>query len=79
MTATGACGVEVRAHQSHGISNDAIMKMVCRALDHRQISGECLADVGCGAGNLYHHVHSRFSHYVGVDAVHMTASLMREA
>jgi hypothetical protein len=49
MTATGASGVEVRARQSRGIGNDAIMEMVCRALERWQISGECRADVGASS------------------------------
>jgi hypothetical protein len=43
--------------------------MVVRALDRRKISGNCLVDVGCGAGNLYHFVRDRFARYFGVDAV----------
>jgi len=66
---TGAVGVEERARQSRGISNDAILQMVVRALDRRRITGDCLVDVGCGAGNLYQHVRDRFARYVGVDAV----------
>lgn len=64
-----AASVEERARQSRGISNDAILQMVVSALDRRNISGGCLVDVGCGAGNLFHHVRSRFARYVGVDAV----------
>jgi 2-polyprenyl-3-methyl-5-hydroxy-6-metoxy-1,4-benzoquinol methylase len=66
---TGARSVEERASQSQGISNNAIHRMVVRALEERSISGNCLVDVGCGAGNLYNHVRGRFSRYVGVDAV----------
>ena len=61
--------VEARARQSGGISNEAILGMVGRVLERKQISGECIIDVGCGAGNLYHQVASRFSRYIGVDAV----------
>jgi 2-polyprenyl-3-methyl-5-hydroxy-6-metoxy-1,4-benzoquinol methylase len=67
--AMGAPSVEVRASQSRGISNDAILGMVAGALERRNISGNCLVDVGCGAGNLYHFVRGRFARYVGVDAV----------
>jgi 2-polyprenyl-3-methyl-5-hydroxy-6-metoxy-1,4-benzoquinol methylase len=67
--ALGAVGVEERARQSQGISNDAILQMVVGALGQRGISGDCLVDVGCGAGSLYHHVGERFARYVGVDAV----------
>jgi 2-polyprenyl-3-methyl-5-hydroxy-6-metoxy-1,4-benzoquinol methylase len=69
MAVTAAASVEERARQSQGISNDAILNMVARALQQRGISGESLVDVGCGAGNLYRHVHTRFSNYIGVDAV----------
>ncbi len=65
----GAPGVEERARQSQGMSDDAILQMVVRALDRRNISAECIADVGCGAGNLYSHVCGRFARYIGVDAV----------
>jgi len=60
--------VETRARRSRGTSSDAILQMVSRAIERRQLSGDCLVDVGCGAGNLYHYVHSRFAHYVGLDA-----------
>ncbi len=66
---SGAPSVEQRASQSRGISNDAILRMVVRALEQRNISGHCIVDVGCGAGNLYPHVRDRFARYVGVDAV----------
>lgn len=64
-----AVSVEERARQSRGISNDAILTMVARAVAERQISGGCLVDMGCGAGNLYHYVRSEFSRYVGIDVV----------
>jgi 2-polyprenyl-3-methyl-5-hydroxy-6-metoxy-1,4-benzoquinol methylase len=61
--------VEARALKSGGISNDAILAMVRRALDRRKISGECLVDVGCGTGNLQPYVRDKFHRYIGVDAV----------
>lgn len=61
--------VEVRARKSRGTSNEDILKMVVRALERRQIAGGCFADVGCGQGDLYQHVCSRFARYVGIDAV----------
>jgi len=67
MAATA--NVEERARQSLGISNDAILLMVVRALDRRNLSGPCLVDVGCGAGNLYRYVRDRVARYIGVDAV----------
>ena len=64
-----AVEVESRARASQGISSDAILDMVAGALQSRGISGGCLVDVGCGAGNLYPHVRARFDRYIGVDAV----------
>ena len=61
--------VEARAFKSGGISNDAILAMVRRTLDARKITGECLVDVGCGAGKLRPYVSDRFRRYIGVDAV----------
>lgn len=43
--------------------------MVVRALDQNQIAGECFVDVGCGQGDLHRFVRSRFSRYIGIDAV----------
>jgi 2-polyprenyl-3-methyl-5-hydroxy-6-metoxy-1,4-benzoquinol methylase len=43
--------------------------MVVRAIERRRIGGECIVDVGCGRGDFYRHVCSRFTRYVGVDAV----------
>lgn len=43
--------------------------MVVRALAMRQISGECIVDVGCGQGDLCSFVRPRFSRYIGIDAV----------
>lgn len=60
---------EVRARQSRGRSNDAILNMVFKALERRQIGGGCIADVGCGRGDLYGYVCSRFDSYVGIDVV----------
>jgi 2-polyprenyl-3-methyl-5-hydroxy-6-metoxy-1,4-benzoquinol methylase len=61
--------VEVRARQSRGISNDAILHMVVRAIEKRRIQGESLVDVGCGEGNLFNHVRAKFPQYVGADVV----------
>ena len=73
MTATPQIDVapsaEVRARQSRGTSNDAILKMVVGALDQRKIGGHCIADVGCGRGDLYNFLHPRFERYVGIDVV----------
>lgn len=67
--AIAPAGVEERARQSKGISANEILRMVVRALDERNIRGGTFADVGCGAGNLYHYVRDRFDRYIGVDAV----------
>jgi 2-polyprenyl-3-methyl-5-hydroxy-6-metoxy-1,4-benzoquinol methylase len=61
-------GLESRARQSLGISNDAIYRMVTAALDAREAGGS-LIDVGCGAGNLWPFVGHRFENYIGIDAV----------
>jgi len=60
--------VEDRARQSGGVSNQAIYKMVARALSARQAKGRLL-DVGCGNGHLHGFIRSQFAEYVGVDAV----------
>ncbi len=65
-----ACGdVQMRARCSRGISNDAILRMVRRAIDRRGIGGDSLVDVGCGQGNLFDYVYPHFPRYIGVDAV----------
>lgn len=69
MTSTVSPNVEGRARKSRGTSNQDILQMVVGALAKRQISGQCIADVGCGQGDLYSYVRTRFSHYVGIDAV----------
>jgi 2-polyprenyl-3-methyl-5-hydroxy-6-metoxy-1,4-benzoquinol methylase len=61
--------LEARARQSLGSSNDAIHRMVDRALSERGISGGRLVDVGCGTGALWSVLSSRFDAYCGVDAV----------
>jgi 2-polyprenyl-3-methyl-5-hydroxy-6-metoxy-1,4-benzoquinol methylase len=52
------------------MSNDEIYQMVARALLRRNIGGEVFVDVGCGTGQLSRHVGSRFTRYVGLDAVY---------
>lgn len=61
--------LEERARLSAGASEAAIYRMVLRALESRGISGGTCFDVGCGSGNLYRYLGSRFARYVGVDAV----------
>jgi SAM-dependent methyltransferase len=60
---------EERALLSGGGSLDSIYATVARALESRAAGG-ALVDVGCGRGRLWEHVRSRFSRYIGVDAVH---------
>jgi 2-polyprenyl-3-methyl-5-hydroxy-6-metoxy-1,4-benzoquinol methylase len=69
MTSTVSATVEDRARKSRGISNDDILSTVVRALEKRNISGGRIADIGCGQGDLYSYVKTRFASYVGVDAV----------
>jgi 2-polyprenyl-3-methyl-5-hydroxy-6-metoxy-1,4-benzoquinol methylase len=69
MTSTVSPVVEGRARKSRGTSNQDILEMVVRALAQRHISGGCIADVGCGQGDLYSFVRPRFSRYIGIDAV----------
>jgi SAM-dependent methyltransferase len=68
MTLAVSPAVESRARRSQGTSSEAILQMVLRSLEKRQIAGGCVADLGCGQGDLFHFVGSRFSRYVGLDA-----------
>ena len=61
--------VETRARQSLGISGDPIYRAVANAVTERHSGGGILIDVGCGAGNLWSYLRSRFDRYVGVDVV----------
>lgn len=61
--------LEARARQSLGSSNDAIYRMVDRALDRHAIRGGQLVDVGCGSAGLWRAVGRRFATYTGLDAV----------
>jgi 2-polyprenyl-3-methyl-5-hydroxy-6-metoxy-1,4-benzoquinol methylase len=68
---TLACdaGLETRARQSLGTSNDFIYQMVDRAFDRYGVGGGHLVDVGCGSAGLWQVVGRRFSAYTGLDAV----------
>jgi len=70
----GAClmDLETRARLSLGSSNDAIYRMVARAMAAHSAGG-CLVDVGCGGGGLWREVHTRFTRYCGLDAVRYDA------
>jgi 2-polyprenyl-3-methyl-5-hydroxy-6-metoxy-1,4-benzoquinol methylase len=61
--------VETRARESQGASNNAIYKMVARAITERYSSGGVLVDVGCGSGNLRSFVRAHFERYIGVDVL----------
>jgi len=63
------CNVETRARLSQGVSNEAIYRMVARAMGVRKAGGKLLIDVGCGAGKLWPFLQHRFESYLGVDAV----------
>jgi SAM-dependent methyltransferase len=59
----------VRARLSRGTSSPAIYQMVSAALSARGIQGGVLVDVGCGSGELWRRIGSRFAKYIGVDGV----------
>jgi SAM-dependent methyltransferase len=61
--------VETRARKSLGSSANAIYRAVADAVSERHSGGGILIDVGCGAGNLWSFLGSRFDRYVGVDVV----------
>jgi SAM-dependent methyltransferase len=69
MSEAAALPLEVRARQSLGSSDDAIYRMVDRALSARGIAGGRLVDVGCGHAGLWRTLSSRFGAYCGLDAV----------
>ncbi len=69
MPYTTSEGVEERARRTLGISDVSIYEMVARALDKCAHGEDVVVDVGCGAGQLWPFLRSRFSHYIGVDAV----------
>ncbi len=62
-------GLEDRARQSLGASNDAIHQMVADAVDRHDIKGVRMFDVGCGHGSLHGALKHRFAEYRGLDAV----------
>jgi SAM-dependent methyltransferase len=61
--------VETRARQSRGISVTPVYRVVAEALTERHSGGGILIDVGCGAGNLWDYLGSRFDRYIGADVV----------
>jgi 2-polyprenyl-3-methyl-5-hydroxy-6-metoxy-1,4-benzoquinol methylase len=64
-----ADSLEDRARATLGASDSAIHEMVADALSARRISRGRLVDVGCGRGDLWRALSSRFDRYCGVDAV----------
>jgi SAM-dependent methyltransferase len=58
-----------RARLSGGRSNDAIHRMVVRALEERAIRDAVRVDVGCGSASLRDRVRPFVRRYVGVDVV----------
>ena len=60
--------LEMRARQSLGSSEEAIYRTVATLVDERGATG-LLVDVGCGTGNLWRALASRFSACIGIDAV----------
>ena len=69
MVSSNALTLEARARQSLGSSDDAIYRMVDRALSARGIAGGRLVDVGCGSAGLWRLLAPRFGTYCGLDAV----------
>jgi 2-polyprenyl-3-methyl-5-hydroxy-6-metoxy-1,4-benzoquinol methylase len=61
-------GLDARARQSLGTSDEAIHAAVSTVLAAHGASG-VLADIGCGTGDLWRAVGDRFSRYIAVDAV----------
>jgi len=63
-----AAALDVRARQSLGSSEQPIYRAVAAVLRRRGGSG-VVADVGCGAGQLWRELQPLFSRCIGVDAV----------
>jgi 2-polyprenyl-3-methyl-5-hydroxy-6-metoxy-1,4-benzoquinol methylase len=58
-----------RARQSLGLSQEAIYRMVAKALEEYDLRGRTIVDVGCGEGRLEPYLRARFRNYVGVDVI----------
>ncbi len=60
--------VLVRALSSEGKSEPAINRLIAQTVESLGIRGELMVDVGCGHGNLWPGMRSRFTRCIGVDA-----------
>jgi len=60
--------VLVRALSSEGKSEPAINRLIAQTVESLEIHGELMVDVGCGQGNLWPGMRSRFAQCIGVDA-----------
>lgn len=68
ITLAAQADLQARARQTLGASDAAIHGVVAELLAARGASG-VLADVGCGTGQLWHKLRTRFSRCIGVDAL----------
>jgi len=68
VTALSHGDVDHRARLSLGRSHDVLYRMVATLLDARHAGGD-LADVGCGRGDLWRVLQSRFRRCSALDAV----------
>ena len=67
--AAASIDAKARALASLGGSSRKIYQMVSRGLREFHRGGGTLVDVGCGSGELYHHVSNYVNTYIGVDIV----------
>ena len=61
--------VVARAQRSEGESEPAVHRLISRTVESLGLRGDLLIDVGCGRGNLWPLLKSRFAKCIGVDAV----------
>lgn len=60
---------EERALETHGASNDAVYRMVERAVRASGAARGTLVDVGCGSGALHARLSETYARYIGVDVI----------
>ncbi len=60
---------EERALETHGASNEAVYRMLERALRASGAARGTLVDVGCGRGALHAWLSEAYARYIGVDVV----------